>query len=189
MLIPINSKTSPSFPVNIRPYIATGNVSVDPDIEPATTTVAPNSLKARTNPINKPARIPRYAKGKVIVKNTLHAPAPNILAHCSSRTSTSAIPTITDLTMRGNETTDEAIAAANQVNTISLPKIIWLNCPSGLELLKIINKKNPIITGGSAKGKETSRSNTKFNGVFRFTNNHPTLRAGIIFISVAIIET
>ena len=55
--------------------------------------------------------------------------------------------------------------------------------------LKIINKKNPIITGGSAKGKETSRSNTKFNGVFRFTNNHPTLRAGIIFISVAIIET
>ena len=77
--------------------------------------------------------------------------------------------------MWGNETTDEAIAAANQVNTISLPKIIWLNCPSGLELLKIINKKNPIITGGSAKGKETSRSNTKFNGVFRFTNNHPTL--------------
>ena len=70
-----------------------GKVWVSPIILPPTTLVAPNSLKALTNPPTIPAKIPLYAKGTVIFKKVLRAFAPKVLAANSSLKSILEKPT------------------------------------------------------------------------------------------------
>ena len=53
-----SSKASEVLPVWTLAKIANGSVCVTPGMFPATIIVAPNSLKARTNPSNVPAITP-----------------------------------------------------------------------------------------------------------------------------------
>ena len=107
---------------------------------PATIIVAPNSLKARTNPNNVPAITPWYDNGSVIEKKVFIGPAPNDLADLSSRGSTADIATMIERTIKGKDTTAAANEAATQVNMISIPKTVCIKVPMGLRLPSAIKR-------------------------------------------------
>ena len=68
------------------------------------------------------------------------------------------------------ETIDEAKTAANHVNIILVPNILFIKNPKGPFLPKIISKKNPTITGGIAKGIKTIKSRIDLPGIFVLVN-------------------
>ena len=169
--------------------MARGSVWVLPGMFPATVIVAPNSLRARTKPSSRPARMPRYASGTVIVAATRSGPAPRLLADISSRSSTSPIATMIARAMSGNETTADAIAAATQVNTISTPRMPSSSPPTGPSRPSSSSRKRPTATGGRASGSDTTASIRMRPGTRRLTTSQLTASASGTLISVATTAT
>ena len=156
---------------------------------PATVIVAPNSLIARTNPSSTPARMPFIASGTVIVKNTLHGPAPRLRADISSRSSTPAIATIVARAISGNETTADAATAAYHVNTMSAPRSACVRPPIGPSRPSRSRRKNPMAIGGTARGSETSTSTINRPGARVLTSSQLTASARGMLTTVATTAT
>ena len=88
----------------------------------------------------------------VIEKKVLKTSAPKVLAANSKRESTPEKPTDIALYTKGYETTAAAKAVAHQVKISSIPKLSCKNEPITLFLPKVRSNKNPMVTGGKAKG-------------------------------------
>ena len=91
--------------------------------------------------------------------------------------------------MSGNDTTAEAAAAANHVNTMSAPKSACAKPPIGPSRPSRSSRKNPIAIGGTARGSETNTSTIKRPGTRVLTSSQLTASARGMLTTVATTAT
>lgn len=171
--IKTNRKTRISLPNWTASKIDRAIVCVFPGMLPATIYVAPNSPRDFVNPRITPPKIPLYAKGRVIVRNTLNGFDPSVRAAFSSSMGTEVIPVIIPLTNSGKDMIETAITTATGEKTISIFRVLYNMLPMSPCLLRSINSRYPLTTGGSTKGDMTIVFSNVFPIKSRFTNSQP----------------
>ena len=108
--------------VSINNHSARGKVWVSPGIFPTNAIVAPNSPIDLAKDRTKPANIPGYARGSVMVKNILVSDEPSVFAATSRLESWASIRTLIGLTRRGKDIIEQASAAPIQEKEKFIPK-------------------------------------------------------------------
>ncbi len=140
--------------------------------------VAPNSPRARAKASRQPARMPRFASGRVMNKKTRHSGAPRVRATCSISGRTSSMAARALRTNNGNDITDKASTTAFQVKTTSVWNVWSSQAPSGPRLPNRRSRTRPVTTGGRTSGRATNVSTSVLPGHCLRANSQPSATPG-----------